>query len=106
GVRARVEKEVARKVAAEILDLRVGNTPGRDGAVDGNEDRHSAGGSPARHVPLRPPDFSSNRMSRTIIPLSIAFAMSYSVSAATATAVSASISTPVDAVVRTRASMS
>src|SRR6266568_9577943 len=50
--------------------------------------------------------FSTSVTSVTAMPLSIAFAMSYTVNAATETAVSASISTPVCAVVSTTARIS
>src|SRR5581483_9320154 len=84
---------VAAQELVEHVPARVGDTAPRDPVGDGED-----GGS-------HPFAFSTSSTLNDI-PLSTAFAMSYTVSAATAAAVSASISTPVCAVVSAEATIS
>ena len=70
----RVEERVLRKRLAQPIDVRGGNVPGRERAVDPDEDRADAGHR--RKSPLWPPRFSTRRMSPMTMRLSTALIMS------------------------------
>ena len=70
----RVEERVLREDLPQVRDMRRGDVPGREGAVDADEDRLR--GSHARKSPLRPPRFSTSRISPMTIRLSTALIMS------------------------------
>ena len=70
GIAAGVEERVRGKPLPQAIDVGRRNGPDLERAVDGDEDGH------ARYSPLRPPRFSTSRMSPMTIALSTAFTMS------------------------------